>query len=192
MTNYSSLSDYELTALLKAGDRMAFTEIYDRYFWMLHAHAYKWMRNREETRDVIHELFLALWEKRESLSFEPGLRSYLSAAARNRIFNLLSHKRIESEYLTSLNEFMDQGSCITDHLVREKQLMEIIESEIAGMPDKMREVFELSRKENLSHREIAERLDISEQTVRKHVQHALKILRFKLGLYLLMSFFIGM
>lgn len=192
MTNYSSLSDYELTALLKAGDRMAFTEIYDRYFWMLHAHAYKWMRNREETRDVIHELFLALWEKRENLSFEPGLRSYLSAAARNRIFNLLSHKRIESEYLTSLNEFMDQGSCITDHLVREKQLMEIIESEIAGMPDKMREVFELSRKENLSHREIAERLDISEQTVRKHVQHALKILRFKLGLYLLMSFFIGM
>lgn len=192
MTNYSSLSDYELTALLKAGDRMAFTEIYDRYFWMLHAHAYKWMRNREETRDVIHELFLALWEKRENLSFEPGLRSYLSAAARNRIFNLLSHKRIESEYLTSLNEFMDQGSCITDHLVREKQLMEIIESEIAGMPDKMREVFELSRKENLSHREIAERLDISEQTVRKHVQHALKILRFKLGLYLLMSFFMGM
>lgn len=192
MTNYSSLSDYELTALLKAGDRMAFTEIYDRYFWMLHAHAYKWMRNREETRDVIHELFLALWEKREKLSFEPGLRSYLSAAARNRIFNLLSHKRIESEYLTSLNEFMDQGSCITDHLVREKQLMEIIENEIAGMPDKMKEVFELSRKENLSHREIAERLDISEQTVRKHVQHALKILRFKLGLYLLMSFFIGM
>jgi len=192
VTNYSSLSDYELTALLKAGDRMAFTEIYDRYFWMLHAHAYKWMRNREETRDVIHELFLALWEKRENLSFEPGLRSYLSAAARNRIFNLLSHKRIESEYLTSLNEFMDQGSCITDHLVREKQLMEIIESEIAGMPDKMREVFELSRKENLSHREIAERLDISEQTVRKHVQHALKILRFKLGLYLLMSFFMGM
>ena len=192
MTNYSSLSDYELTALLKAGDRMAFTEIYDRYFWMLHAHAYKWMRNREETRDVIHELFLALWEKRENLSFEPGLRSYLSAAARNRIFNLLSHKRIESEYLTSLNDFMDQGSCITDHLVREKQLMEIIENEIAGMPDKMREVFELSRKENLSHREIAERLDISEQTVRKHVQHALKILRLKLGLYLIMVLLTGM
>ncbi|MNL40911.1 RNA polymerase sigma factor [compost metagenome] len=150
------------------------------------------MRNREETRDVIHELFLALWEKRENLSFEPGLLSYLSAATRNRIFNLLSHKRVESEYLTSLHNFMDQGSCLTDHLVREKQLMEIIEHEIANMPDKMREVFELSRKENLSHREIAEQLNISEQTVRKHVQHALKILRLKLGLYLVMALFMGM
>ena len=192
MTKYSSLSDYELTALLKAGDRMAFTEIYDRYFWVLHSHAYKWMRNREETRDVIHELFLALWEKRDSLSFERGLLSYLSAAARNRIFNLLSHKRVESEYLTSLNNFMNHGNCLTDHLVREKQLMEIIEHEIANMPGKMREVFELSRKENLSHREIARQLNISEQTVRKHVQHALKILRLKLGMYLVMALFMGM
>lgn len=167
---------------------MAFTEIYDRYFWLLHAHAYKWMRNREETKDIIHELFLALWEKRETLSFEPSLLSYLSAAVRNRIFNLLSHKRIESEYITSLDSFINEGTCPTDHLVREKQLTEIIEHEIAGMPYKMREVFELSRKENRSHKEIACQLNISELTVRKHVQHALKILRYKLGIYLILSF----
>jgi len=188
MSTYSKLSDYDLTTLLRDGDRMAFTEIYDRYFLLLHAHAYKWMRNREETRDIIHELFLALWEKRETLSFEPSLPSYLSAAVRNRIFNLLSHKRIESQYLTSLDNLDTEGSCITDHLVREKQLTSLIETEIAGMPGKMREVFELSRKENLSHKAIAVQLNISELTVRKHVQHALKLLRFKLGIYLIFSF----
>lgn len=167
---------------------MAFTEIYDRYFYVLHNHAYKWMRNREETRDIIHELFLSLWEKRESLSFEPGLPSYLSAAVRNRIFNRLSHKRIESQYLTSLDNITTEGTCITDHLVREKQLTALIEHEIAGMPGKMREVFELSRKENLSHKAIAVQLNISELTVRKHVQHALKLLRFKLGIFLIISF----
>lgn len=187
MSTYSNLSDYDLTTLLKEGDRMAFTEIYDRYFWMLHAHAYKWMRNREETRDIVHELFLALWEKRETLSFEPGLLSYLSAAVRNRIFNLLSHKRIESQYLSSLEHLSTEGTCITDHLIREKQLTSLIENEIAGMPGKMREVFELSRKENLSHKAIALQLNISELTVRKHVQHALKLLRFKLGIFLIIS-----
>nr|WP_121271194.1 RNA polymerase sigma-70 factor [Pedobacter schmidteae] len=191
MSAYSELSDYELTTLLRDGDRMAFTEIYDRYFWLLHSHAYKWMRNREETKDIIHELFLALWEKRETLSFEPSLISYLSAAVRNRIFNLLSHKKVESEYLSSLEDFMDEGNCITDHLVREKQMQKRIEIEIAGMPGKMREVFELSRKENLSHKEIAGQLNISEFTVRKHVQHALKILRFKLGFYLIVSLLMG-
>ncbi|ACU05576.1 RNA polymerase sigma factor [Pedobacter heparinus] len=187
MSGYNSISDHELIAQLKRGNRDAFTEIYDRYFWQLHAHAYKWMRNREETRDIIHELFLTLWEKRETLSFEHGLLSYLSAAVRNRIFNLLAHKRIESKYLSSLDDFINEGICITDHLIREKQLTSLIENEISGMPAKMREVFELSRKENLSHKEIAEQLDISELTVRKHVQHALKILRFKLGFYLLMT-----
>lgn len=187
MTKYNSLSDDELVLLLKEGDRNAFAEIYDRYFWQLHAHAYKWMRNREETRDIIHELFLALWEKRENLSFEHGLLAYLSTAVRNRIFNLFAHKRIESEYLSSLEDFSQSGTCITDHMIREKQLMALIDSEIAGMPVKMREVFELSRKNNLSHKEIAGQLDISELTVRKHIQHALKILRFKLSFYILMT-----
>lgn len=191
MSTYSKLSDYELTALLKDGDRMAFTEIYDRYFWQLHVHAYKWMRNREETKDIIHELFLTLWEKRETLSFEPSLLSYLSAAVRNRIFNLLSHKRIESAYLTTLETFSNEDNCVTDHLVREKQMTALIENEIAGMPGKMREVFQLSRKENLSHKAIAGQLNISELTVRKHVQHALKILRFKIGINLILSFLIG-
>ncbi|MNK12328.1 ECF RNA polymerase sigma factor SigW [compost metagenome] len=191
MSTYSKLSDYELTTLLKDGDRMAFTEIYDRYFWQLHVHAYKWMRNREETKDIIHELFLTLWEKRETLSFEPSLLSYLSAAVRNRIFNLLSHKRIESAYLTTLETFSNEDNCVTDHLVREKQMTALIENEIAGMPGKMREVFQLSRKENLSHKAIAGQLNISELTVRKHVQHALKILRFKIGIYLILSFLIG-
>lgn len=191
MPKYSKLSDYELTSLLKEGDRGAFTEIYDRYFGQLHAHAYKWLRNREETRDIIHELFLTLWEKREILSLEPGLLSYLSAAVRNRIFNLLSHKRIESQYLDSLDTLVSEGTCITDHLVREKELTAIIENEIAGMPGKMKAVFELSRKENKTHKEIAGQLNISELTVRKHVQHALKLLRFKLGFYLICMLLTG-
>lgn len=188
MAKHSRLSDEELACLLKRGDPQAFTAIYDRYFWLLHAHVYRWLRNREEAKDVIHELFIKLWEKRATLTFEHNLAGYLYASVRNKVFNALSHKYIESAYLTSLENFIDRDECITDHLVREKQLAEMIEKGIATMPAKMREVFELSRKRNLNHRQISQKLNISEQTVRKHIQHALKILRFRLGFYIPLFF----
>lgn len=188
MSKYNDLSDDELVSLLREGNRNAFTAIYDRYFWLLHSHAYKWLRNREEAGDIIHELFLRLWEKRDTLSPEGGLPGYLYASVRNRIFNLIAHNRVKSEYLTSLQDFTHHGECITDHPVREKLLAELIEREIAGMPRRMREIFELSRKQLLSHREISRELNISEQTVRKHIQHALRILRVSLGLHFLFLF----
>lgn len=182
MLNYETISDNELAELLRSGDRAAFTEIYNRYKWLLHTHAYKWMQDREEAKDIIHELFAALWTKRESLSFPDNLSAYLYTAVRNRIFNVISHQKVASQYLNSLQAFIDEEQAAADHLVREKQMTLLIEKEIAALPAKMRAVFELSRKEQLSHKEIAEQLTISEQTVRKHVQHALKILRVKLGL----------
>ncbi|WP_316842282.1 RNA polymerase sigma-70 factor [Pedobacter gandavensis] len=182
MLNYETIPDNELAGLLRSGDRGAFTEIYNRYKWLLHSHAYKWIQDREEAKDIIHELFVALWTKRESLSFPDNLSAYLYTAVRNRIFNVISQQKTASKYLNSLQAFIDEEQRATDHLVREKQLTLLIEKEIAALPAKMRAVFELSRKEQLSHKEIAEQLSLSEQTVRKHVQHALKILRVKLGI----------
>lgn len=188
MQRYPELNDQELIGLLKDGDRGAFTEIYNRFHWLLHIHSYKWMRNREEAKDIIHEVFSNIWQKRDTLSFEPNLSAYLYAAVRNRIFNQLSRKKVESSYITSLESFIKHGECVTDHLARENQLMAIIEKEIESMPTKMRLVFELSRKKNLSHKRIAQELEISEQTVRKHIQHALRILKVKFGILALLYF----
>lgn len=181
---YESTSDIELVSLLRSGNRLAYTEIYNRYKFVLHTHAYKWMRDREEAMDIIHELFTVLWDKRESIQFSSSLSGYLYISLRNKIFNRVSKKKFESQYIDSLQEFVNKGHCVTDHRVREKQLAELIEKEISALPAKMREVFELSRKSNLSHKEIAEQLQLSEQTVRKHIQHALRILKSKLGLVL--------
>jgi RNA polymerase sigma-70 factor (family 1) len=185
-SNYEFSSDYELLILLKAGNRLAYTEIYNRYKIVLHTHAYKWMRDREEAKDIIHELFAFLWDKRETIEFNTSLSGYLYISLRNRIFNRISKKKFETQYIDSLQEFINKGHCVTDHRVREKQLGELVEKEITALPNKMREVFELSRKSNLSHKQIAAQLDLSEQTVRKHIQHALRILKSKLGLILLL------
>jgi RNA polymerase sigma-70 factor (ECF subfamily) len=181
MAAYHSMSDVELTGLLRSGDNAAFTEIYNRYHAALYIHAFNKLRNREESRDIVHDLFGSLWNNRVNLVVKTTLSAYLYTAVRYKIFDFISHRDVESRYISSIGEFVEKGDYITDHLVREKELTALIEKEIAALPPKMREVFELSRKANLSHKEIAEQLKLSEKTVKKQVNNSLKILRTKLG-----------
>jgi RNA polymerase sigma-70 factor (family 1) len=183
MNVYQQYTDQELTDLLKFGDQQAYTEIYDRYIFVLLNHTYNKTRNREEAKDIVHEVFARLWANREQVQITTSLAGFLYTSARNIILNQVTRKEVESKYIVSILKFAVQPQVVTDHRIRENQLIAIIEKEIAELPTKMREVFELSRKQHLSHREIAEQLDISEQTVSKHVTNALKILRVKLGIF---------
>lgn len=184
MLAYSSFSDIQLTHLLRADDAAAFTIIYNRYFNELYVHAYSRLQDKDEAQDVIHELFAHLWNKRKDLDVKSSLSAYLYTAVRNKILDIISHQQVASKYVGSLQNFLEEGDCITDHRIRERQLAALIEKGIAELPPKMREVFELSRKQQLSHKQIAEQLNISEQTVRTQVKYALRILREKLGIML--------
>ena len=183
MPDYSTYSDIELTDLLRAGKHDAYAEIYNRYIFPLLNHANNKLRNREEAKDIVQEVFTMLWSKRESLQIT-NLSGYLYTSVRNIILNQIVHKEVQERYIHSMVRFSEEGSPITDHLIREHQLSELIEKEIAALPAKMRHVFELNRKSHLSHKEISIALNISEQTVSKHITNALRILRTKLGTYL--------
>lgn len=174
--------DIELVELMSKGSEPAFLEIYHRYKGILYQFAYRRLQDQLEVDDIIQELFATLWVKRETLDLKTNVSGYLYAAVRNRILDIIAHKQVESVYIQSLQEFVDHGNAITDHRLRQNMLQELIEKEVANLPKKMREVFELSRKYHLSHKEISEKLEISEKTVKNQINNALKILRVKLGL----------
>jgi len=185
----SNLTDDELIILLKEGDKPAYTEIYNRYKTLLQSHGYRKLGDPEEVKDILQELFANLWTKRSEIPATTNLSGYLYIAMRNKVFNVLSHKQIENKYVQSLQQFIDDGNYITD-AIREKEFALLIQKEIDTLPPKMKEVFILSRKEHLSHREISEKLQISEQTVSKQITNALKILRVKLGTLFFLLYFI--
>jgi len=187
-----TVSDQDLVSLLREGSQDAYTEIYNRYKWLLHTHVYKKLGDRDAANDVIQDLFTSLWTKREDIFLTSTLSAYLYTAVRNRILNLIEHRQVESKYIDSLMDYANGYVAATDHLVREKQLMEIIEKETAALPSKMREVFELSRKSHLTHKEIAGHLGISEETVKKQIKNALKILRVRLGIVLYIILITGL
>ena len=193
MASYSNISDSQLLQLLRESDHSAYTEIYHRYFHLIFTHAYKKLRDEEQAKDLVQDVFATLWFKREFNLPCTNLAGYLFTAVRNKIFDLFAHEQVKTKHLDSLKEYLSTSASVpTDHLIREKELNVYIEKAIQDLPGKMRAIFEMSRKEQLSYKEIADRMNISENTVSKQVNNALRLLKTKLGvlvfLLILMTF----
>ncbi|QNR86727.1 RNA polymerase sigma-70 factor [Pedobacter riviphilus] len=188
MRVYGSYSDSELAFLLTQGDELAFTEIYNRFYGLLFIHASKRLNDDEEAKDVLHQLFESLWVKRLQVAPDGNLSAYLYTSVRNRVLDVFAHQKVESKYVDSLQDYIDQDHVLTDYMVREKQMALLIEQEIDALPPKMREIFILSRKEHKSHKEIALELGLSELTVKTQVKKALRILKSRLGVVIYVAF----
>jgi len=186
--SYNSLSDLELVELLRAGNENAFAEIYERYFGVLYLHACSRLGDKDEAKDLVQELFSHLWSKRDMLEPKTNFSNYLYTWVRNQVLNTIAHKQVQDKFRSALPGWIGGAEALTDHRVRERQLAAIIEKEIAALPPRMRAVFELSRKSHMSYREIADKLQLSEQSVRSHVKNALRILRMRLGVLLYLFF----
>lgn len=187
--NATLKTDQELIALLKEGDQSALEQIYERYHIILFSQAYRRLKDREEVRDIVHEIFLSLWKNRERLNITSSLSAYLYVSVRSRVLNVFRNNKVRDQYLRSLQDFMDLRENNVEKRIQEQELSHLIESEISFLPKQMRLIFEMSRFQEKSHKEIAEELNLSPQTVRTQIRNALRILRIKLGTNLFILFF---
>jgi RNA polymerase sigma-70 factor (family 1) len=187
--DYKKLSDNELISLLKEADHAAYEEIYSRYYYLMFVFAFKKLRDEDHAKDVVQDLFTNLWFKREQVLPTSNLAPFLYTSVRNQIINYFIHKGVQSRYMLSIKEYAsDRYNPNTDHLIREKELQTYIDKEIMALPRKMRNVFELSKKGNLSNREIAQQLNTTENNVSQHVNNAIRILRVKLSSFFTILF----
>lgn len=182
MVDYSKYSDSELVELFRSEDNAAFKEIYMRYDKLLFLYAFNKLRDEEEAKDVVQDVFLWLLKNKQGLLLKTTLSGYLYKSVLNKIFDIFRHKGIIKKYVDAGDYYIDTDSVQTDYLIREKDIALLIEREIAAMPPRMKEVYELKRRHYLSTREIATRLDISENTVANQLKKASKHLRARLGL----------
>ncbi|MGJ1430492.1 RNA polymerase sigma-70 factor [Sphingobacterium spiritivorum] len=183
MVNFRNYSDQDLILLLNKSDVNAYTEIYNRYAMMVYYNVNQILRDEESSKDVVQDVFTSLWDKKEVIMHGENLAGYLYVSCRHRVFKLLEKGKVRNNYLLSIASYFTDNGNQTYELLDERELMGIVVEEIAKLPQKMRVVFELSRLENLTHREIAVKLGISEKTVKTQVHNALTILRLKLKNY---------
>lgn len=171
-------TDEQLLHQMKQDDQDAFTLVYRRYWEGLFLTAAKVLRSKEEAGDVVQDVFLALWNRRHDLNINGSLEAYLQTSARYKAIEFIRKNLVRRDYLALLAELAVNTSSLSPELqVQFKEVEQIIHSTVAQMPPKMQEVYLLSRQQQLTHKEIAEKLGISVETVKKHIQHALQLIK---------------
>lgn len=182
-TDYVQHTDQFLLQQLTHDDQKAFTAIYQRYWKSLFREAMNVLRSQREAEDCVQELFVSLWKRRQVLSITSSLKAYLQTAVRYQCIDRIERDMIRGGYLEDFTSYLDEHHSMPtiEEELYARDLAANIDQVMDKMPGKMREVFRLSRREQLTHREIADRLQISEETVKKQIYLALKILKSNLG-----------
>jgi len=174
-------SDQEIAAQLAKGNPGALEVIYEKYSGKLYTAAFNLLRDKPACEDLIHDLFIDLWLKRDSHNIL-NLAPYLFLALKNRVFLHIRSKKITIDISTL--ELGLQNESVED-MISKKEISSIVNSQLKHLPEKCREIYTLSRVENRSHKEIAALKGIAIKTVENQITIALRKLRPSLQDYFL-------
>lgn len=180
LTSYQSYADEQLVAALRNGDRAAYAEIYDRYWQVLYRLAYQKIRSKETAEELVQDLFVSLWTKRDGATIRV-LRPYLLTALRFSIIDYIESRLVHERFIDYYESFLAQRSENPADDLALQDLTEAIEKSLRTLPEKTQQVFRLSRFDCLTIPEIADRLDLSEKAIEYHLRNALKVVRANLG-----------
>jgi RNA polymerase sigma-70 factor (family 1) len=172
------LSDETLIDLIGDGEEDAFTEIYNRYWKrMLTVAIHKTNGNVEEAEEIIQDIFVSLWKRRDELVLSSNLESYLAASVKYRVIKSLAKKDLRRRYESENRDELSLLDNSTQDWLDFEEMRGRLEALVTALPEKCQLVYRMSREDGYSQKEIAQKLDISEKTVEAHLGKALKSLR---------------
>lgn len=174
----SSKSNKELLLRLKEGDQVAFYNIYERYCRRLYGFVFRYIKQEAEAEEIVQEVFVKIWEARERIDENSSFESFLFTIAYNTTISLLRKRSSEKKYLEHLKSVQqfDSAPDLIDEIYS-KELAEKVQTLLNELTPRQKEVFQLSREEGFTHDEIAKKLNISVNTVKKHMVNTLAFLK---------------
>ena len=170
--------DILLLNLIKRGDKSAFKHLFETYFTPLCRFMYIYVHNKEVAEELALDVFLYVWEHRDTLQINLSFKAYLFKSAHNRCLNVLRQKG-DVLYLEDVGDVAVDSALLNKENTEE--LQRLIREAVLALPEKCKEIFYLSRFKNLSNKEIAEKLKISVKTVEAQITKALKRIKEFLG-----------
>jgi RNA polymerase sigma-70 factor, ECF subfamily len=171
-------TDHELVEMLNKGKESAFDELYFRYVPRIDAFAKIYIKDKDLREEVLQEVFIKIWEKRDTINKDLSFKAFLFQVVKNNIYNIFRKKVYEvSLDLSEMNDYSHNN--IEDQL-NFSELQEKATEIIECLPDVQKQIFKLSRIEGMKNEEIAQKLSLSKRTVEHHIYLALKTIRKKL------------
>ena len=187
---YTNTDDEKLFSFIEKGDKGAFTQAYDRYHKLLYVLAYRYLMNADMAEDVVQHVFARLWEFRSELHVGISLKNYLFTMTKNHVLNLI---RNENSAISKNYEIAQSTPVYEDNLIEnleKKELMASFYKAVDMLPPQKRSICLMKVKEELTNQEIAERMNLSVNTVKTHYAEALKMLRIHLSKMLIIVTFV--
>ena len=187
MGEYSLYSDEKLMQEIKADNMFAFDILYKKYSKRLYLFGYSILKSQEETENLIQDVFLNLWEKRNDVERDASVKYYLFSIAYNSAITLIRKKTRESEFINYLKSLPEINEEPTNLKIEFNDLTNKLEEIIQELPQRQKQVYLLHRVKGLKYSEIGEQLKISTNSIETHMSRALKTIRAKLEYYDLFS-----
>jgi RNA polymerase sigma-70 factor (ECF subfamily) len=170
---------------LKTGNAKAYETLFRQLYEPLCRYAFSILQNYEETEDIVQDVFCKFWNLRDKMEIHTSIKSYMYRMVHNSCLNKVKKTQMQSEHHKKMVfDSVLYGNNV-EYALTHKELSRQIDLAIAALPERCRQVFLLSRMQQLSYVEIAQELQISPNTVETQIVKALKILRLKLKDYLL-------
>ncbi len=171
-------SNKELLILIREGDKVAFYNIYERYCKRLYGFVLRYIKQEEDAEEIVQEVFIKVWESRNKIDVYSSFESFLFTIAYNNTISLFRKKLSEKKYLEHLKSLqqLENAPELTDE-IHFNELNEKVQLLLNELTPRQKEIFQLSREEGLTHDEIAKKLNISVNTVKKHMVNTLAFLK---------------
>jgi len=176
-SKYNSQISPEVLAALCQGNHHAYSTVYAHYQKPLCDFISALTRSSEDAEDITHDVFISMWENREKLDPEQGIRRYLYAVAKHMSMRYFRKKKREGQYLQHNGIHISKDIISADEILFAKEADSLIDRSISRMPPVRKQIFELFYKEDLSYDQIADRLSMNKATVANHLTHAKKDIR---------------
>lgn len=169
---------------LTSGNHTVYKQLFTTWYEPLCNYAFSIVRNMDEAEDIVQRMFCKLWDQRNELNIKTSIKSYLYRAVHNSCLNKIKQTKVRAEhnqkYAYGTLEVANNNAINIEYSELQTQIHRALEQ----LPPKCKEVFELSRTQQLSYAEIAAKLNISTNTVENHIAKALKLLRIGLKEFL--------
>ena len=165
--------DRKLVIRLKEDDGVAFEKLFLKYNQKLFNYCYRLLRSKQEAEGIVQATFMKIWELRHELNEEQSFSGLIFKISRNRVFNEFRSRLNQRYYYEYLKEYAETLDNTTEKELDFLEIKAMIDSLLRQLPERRREIFLLSRDQGLSYKEIAKKLEISENTVDTQIRKAL-------------------
>ncbi len=177
----SNIDDQELTRLLGRGSKDAFHLLYMRYGLKIRRFAKSYLKQEQDTEELVQDVFLKLWNKKEVLDSSGNLKAFIYKTAVNSIYDFIRRKNIEQAF----RDYTKEGSAVSDQTWDEvvfNDMLFHVNRLIEKMPEQRRKIFMMSKEEGLTNDEIADVLRLSKRTVENQLYRATSFLKKNMSL----------